>query len=432
MSFVRQKVDRVAAVLLAFGTEGLPESEARQIHAATIATIAIIGVSPAFTLLSLVNGMRLGSPAVLVTFMLSPTVLAPYAVLLNLGYADFAKIAFAAGANMVAFSYSWMFGIDAGLYFYAPALGLVPFFLFGLRQRLRLALFVALPPAAFVIAASFFQAPVRGFELSTDMLHQLWTLNFVSAFLVTACVFAVLAVMVRRAEERLARFSGAVSEYLDSSLVDRLKVGADVSLQVRHLTVFFTDLIGSTRTSFEMGKEQFSRMINEYVREMQEIIKAHGGYMEDVSGDGILGYVGNFETKGPERDAVEVVAMCLKMQERLAELVPRFRSAYGLPGDLRMRIGISSGEATVGKTAGARAIYTANGDVVNLGAKLERKIAEISSTGGILVSQATADLTRDRFYFTAHEIEIGGTRLKAYTVGGDRAGAPGIRGIASA
>jgi class 3 adenylate cyclase len=165
-----------------------------------------------------------------------------------------------------------------------------------------------------------------------------------------------------------------------------------------------------------MSNEAFGRMLDEYVREMQAIIVAHGGYIEDVSGDGILGYAGNFDSGGKRQDAIAVVALCIEMRRRLAALVPEFRQRYGLKSDLNVRIGISSGEATVGRTAGARAIYTANGDIVNLGAKLEKKVGEICATGGILVSQATADLIGDAYDLEPHRIEVEGAPLAVYRV----------------
>ncbi len=406
--------------LLAFGTRGLSESEARQVNVATLGTVAALAVSPFFTLQALLNGFPFFSLVSLVTFTVIPACLAPYVALASLGHVRLAKVAYSLGMNCIALAYAWAYGAGAGLYLYASALGLGPFFLFGRAERARLIFFVVLPVPLFALATTVFESPVSAIPIPPDVLRQVWMLNFVSSFLIVACVFAVTFLMVRRTEDRLAAFSAVVSEYLDGSLVERLRDGVDVSPSIRHLTVFFTDLVGSTRLSFEMGKERFGHMIHEYVREMQRIIKARGGYIEDVSGDGILGYVGNFASNGPERDATEVVEMCLEMRLRLTELLPRFRELYGLPNDLCVRIGVSSGEAAVGKVSGARALYTANGDVVNLGAKLEDKVRDIAPSGGILISHTTARLVGDRFPLTAHELDVDGLRIKAFLVGEGR------------
>ncbi|MCP5373155.1 MAG: adenylate/guanylate cyclase domain-containing protein [Hyphomicrobiales bacterium] len=246
---------------------------------------------------------------------------------------------------------------------------------------------------------------------------------FVEIAGVAAC-FLSLANAIRDAEDRLraangrlARFSDAVSEYLDPMLVGSLRDGGDVAPRLCFITVFFADLAGSTRISMAMDEAAFGDMLGAFVAEMQAIVKTHRGYLEDISGDGIFGYVGNFDSRGPAADAADAVAMAVAMQARLAELSVDFRARYGLPEPLHMRIGINSGEALVGKTSGARAIYTANGDIVNLGAKLEKKLKDLSDTGGVLLGPRTADLVAGRFDLTAHAVTVEGAEMTVCTVG---------------
>ena len=407
---------RAGKAILDFGTEGLSQARARQIQACTIGAIVVAGSGPSFAALSMHHGIPLWSLHVLSNWGLNVAVLLPFLILILLGFRDAARIAYALGVNISVFVFAWLSSFDGGLYFYVFALGLVPFFVFGFDEWRRLSFFVVLPVIAVVIESIYFDSPLPGFEISPEMMQQLWAMNLINSFLITVFVIAFLVWMLRSGELRMERFSGAVSEYLDSALVDRLRSADDVSPRVRPITVFFSDLIGSTRISFSMTKEAFGRMLNEYVREMQLIIKSRGGYIEDISGDGIFGYIGNFESHGREKDAIAVVTMCIEMRQRLTDLNHRFRELYGLDRDLDVRIGISSGEATVGRTEGARAIYTANGDVVNLGAKLERKISEIKPDGGILISGTTAGLVQGRFDLSRHELEIEGIGMDVFFV----------------
>ena len=218
------------------------------------------------------------------------------------------------------------------------------------------------------------------------------------------------------ANEKLAAFSRSVSEYLDPLLVQSLREGEDLSPRSCYLTVFFADLAGSTRISRQMNEQAFGDMLQEFVGRMQQVIKSYDGYLEDISGDGIFGYLGNFASLGPKEDAVHAVTAAIDMQAQLAALVPEFVARYGLPEPLKMRIGISSGEAQVGKTSGARAIYTANGDIVNLGAKLEQKLKELPEAGGILLSVATAELVKDRFELVPHSVVIEGHTTTVYSL----------------
>ncbi len=65
-----------------------------------------------------------------------------------------------------------------------------------------------------------------------------------------------------------------------------------------------------------------------------------------------------------------------------------------------------------------RAIYTANGDVVNLGAKLEKKVKDISARGGILLSESTGRCVAGDFRLEQHEMDIEGEALISYAVTG--------------
>ena len=221
---------------------------------------------------------------------------------------------------------------------------------------------------------------------------------------------------IQAANTHLSQFSKAVSDYLDPMLVSNLKDGGDLEPRVHFVTVFFADLVGSTRLSRTMNEESFGALIQEFVGEMQRVIKAHRGYLEDISGDGIFGYIGNFDSRGSESDAGEAIVMALEMQLRLADLSNEFQSRYGLSEPLRMRIGISSGNALVGKTAGVRAIYTANGDIVNLGAKLEQRLRDLTDGGGILISEQTAALVEGHFALDRHIVIIEGQEMGAYMV----------------
>jgi len=221
---------------------------------------------------------------------------------------------------------------------------------------------------------------------------------------------------LQAANAHMVRFSDTVSEYLDPMLVDSLREGEDLKPCLKFITVFFADLAGSTRISRMMDQEHFGSMIQEFASEMQHIVKMHRGYLEDISGDGIFGYIGNFDTAGQEQDARDAVDIAYAMQQRLAELNPKFQESYGLPEPLRMRIGLSSGEAQVGKSSGARSIYTANGNIVNLGAKLEQKLKELTDEGGILISRETANLIENNADFIERQVEIEGAQIPVYQI----------------
>ena len=93
--------------------------------------------------------------------------------------------------------------------------------------------------------------------------------------------------------------------------------------------------------------------------------------------------------------AIHAVNAALDMVDELE----RFRLERGL-ADFDVGIGIHSGPAVVGMLGCEQRLeYTAIGDTVNLGSRLEGMTKGIAR---ILVSQATRDLCGDTFLFTPH------------------------------
>jgi len=318
---------------------------------------------------------------------------------------------------------TYVLGWQSGLFVYVSIPLMVVFFLPDTRPGAKLALSALLLALMIGIIAMSFVMPATN-PYPSPLQEFSFVGNFVFMAAVNGAFALVFAQAVQAAEDglqaanaRLQHFAGAVSELLDPMLVGKLRTGADLSSDVRYLTVLFADLAGSTKLSQEMDDGAFGRMIDRFAAEMHAIIKRHGGFVEDISGDGILAYVGNFESGGPEEDAGAVVRMAVEMQQTLRDLNVGFAAEYDLPSPLQMRIGISSGEAFVGKSSGVRAIYTANGESVNLGAKLEQALKTLEPPDGILISQTTAGLIgADETDLTEHTLQIGGRSHAAFSV----------------
>lgn len=392
--------------------------EARKINIVTISSIVVALFMPGYSLIVLAATRETGfAPLPVLTPLAISLLYSVPLVLIHHGRGTAAKVVFYLLVNAQTAVMTKVYGFEVGTGHFLFALGLVPFLIFRGAKPFWLGCMLLLPLALYFVARTSFHAPIGGqYLVPASVIQQSNTFNLIVAYAVTVLVVYLFYNMLSEAQIQLEQFSVGVSEYLDADLVARIRDGVDLSPRIAVLTVFVADLIGSTRTSFMMNETAYGAMINRYVQEMQDIIKSHRGFIEDVSGDGILGYVGNFDSAGPAKDAIDAVELCVHMRARLAQLVPVFQATHGLPSDLGVRIGICSGEATVGKTAGARAIYTANGESMNLAAKLEKKVAEVAPAGGILISRATADLVGDRFELTPYSLDIEGSRIEAYLV----------------
>ncbi len=187
-----------------------------------------------------------------------------------------------------------------------------------------------------------------------------------------ALAFA-LALLVKYATEgRQKRFiQQAFAQYLNPELIDalvrepdRLRLGGEQ----RPLSIFFSDLERFTAISETMRPEALAELLNRYLTEMTDIILASGGTVDKYEGDAIIAF---WNAPTEHRDhPLRAVRAALDCQRRLAELRPSFQEICGR--ELRMRIGLNSGEAYVGNFGSTQKFdYTMLGDAVNLAARLE-------------------------------------------------------------
>ncbi len=149
----------------------------------------------------------------------------------------------------------------------------------------------------------------------------------------------------------------------------------------RIATVLYADVVGFTALAEHRDPEQVKRLIDGWFEQLAGDITAFGGVIDKVLGDGIVALFG--APIAHEDDAERAVRAGLHIQNRLAAAVDD-----GLV-PIQMRVGINTGEVLVGASAGGD--YTAMGDVMNLGARLE----QLADPGQVLVSAATRDATQE-------------------------------------
>ena len=133
-----------------------------------------------------------------------------------------------------------------------------------------------------------------------------------------------------------------------------------------------------------MAAEEVAARLNEYFEAMTTAIFAHRGMVNDFVGDGIIAFFGA-PLADPEH-ALNAVRSAAEMDRALAGLNARW-GASGLP-ELRMGIGIHTGQVFVGNIGGAaRVKYTVVGDPVNLASRVEGLNKELGTT--ILITDET-------------------------------------------
>ena len=112
----------------------------------------------------------------------------------------------------------------------------------------------------------------------------------------------------------------------------------------RHLTVLFSDLVGSTERSARFDLEEMSAIIRGYQNAVAREIERFGGYVARNMGDGVLAYFGY--PKAHKDDAERAVHAGLGLVDAVSKLA--------IPGieRLRARVGIATGPVVVGELIG--------------------------------------------------------------------------------
>jgi class 3 adenylate cyclase len=165
----------------------------------------------------------------------------------------------------------------------------------------------------------------------------------------------------------------------------RHKDDAKLAADRRRMTVLFSDIRGFTSMSERMPPEEVVTFLREYLTVMTEAVFKHGGTVDKYIGDAIMAlYNVPFEAPDHARCAVRTA---LEFQERLRPLAERFAAKYG--GTLACGVGIHTGDAVVGTIGSEQRLeYTAIGDTINLGSRLEGLTKEFNVP--IIMSEATA------------------------------------------
>jgi adenylate cyclase len=134
----------------------------------------------------------------------------------------------------------------------------------------------------------------------------------------------------------------------------------------RVVTVVFLDLRGFTDFVNKNSADEVMTVLSEYHQAIGPVVFDYEATLERFTGDGIMAFLGDPIPR--EDHAAQAVKMSIKLRSVVAEL----RKEWEDRGHkLSLGIGISTGEATLGKIGYEKRIdYAAIGSVTNLAARL--------------------------------------------------------------
>ena len=180
-------------------------------------------------------------------------------------------------------------------------------------------------------------------------------------------------------------FGAQAREACDHAGLGGSREGGDVpELPSGTVTFLFTDLEGSTRL-WEQYPEAMRPALERHDALLRDAVEQHGGNVVKTTGDGLHGV---FTTT---RDALDAA---LAAQGALAA------EPWGLPGELRVRMGLHTGDAVV-----------RDGDYYGPATNRAARVMAAAHGGQVVVSHATEEIVRDSLPDDVALVDLGEHRL---------------------
>lgn len=206
---------------------------------------------------------------------------------------------------------------------------------------------------------------------------------------------------------RRARVESDLSRFLPAAVAQSIASGASVIRlggERRAVSVLFADVVSFTPFAESSPPERVVVFLNQLFTTLSEVVFRHDGTVDKFIGDCVMAVFGAPAAQ-PDH-AARAVAAAEDMQRFVEAQAPAWQQEFGF--DVRLGIGINSGEAVVGNLGSdARMEYTVIGDVVNVAARLEA----LARPGHTLLTAEAAALAGSGFRFgSLGEVAIRGKR----------------------
>lgn len=202
------------------------------------------------------------------------------------------------------------------------------------------------------------------------------------------------------------QFTELFGQYVPPQLVEEMSRHPEsYSMDGRkaELTVLFSDIRGFTSISEGLGPDELTRLMNEYLTAMTEVVRKNRGTLDKYIGDAIMAFWG-----APVSDvqhARHAVVTAMQMQAALPAVNKTF-AAKNWP-EIKIGIGVNTGDMTVGDMGSVvRKAYTVMGDAVNLGSRLEGITKQYGVD--ILVGEGTRKAIGDIVFREVDRVQVKG------------------------
>ena len=252
-------------------------------------------------------------------------------------------------------------------------------------------------------------AEIYFIKSSGILLDFTWTL--ISQF-----ITATVAFYLRFREQYKLRqqIKKQFEHYLDPRQVKQLQNNPELLKlggEKKYATFLFTDVRGFTSLSESLPPEDVTYIMNKALTAQQKAVQKHGGMVDKYIGDAMMAiFNAPLDQLDHETKAVDCALDIIKNME---ELNKEFKNK-GIP-PVAIGIGINTGKAVIGNMGSeSRFDYTAIGDAVNTGARLESATKEVGVD--LLIGEDTARFNKNKLKLI-DEISVKGKEksLKVFT-----------------
>jgi class 3 adenylate cyclase len=160
--------------------------------------------------------------------------------------------------------------------------------------------------------------------------------------------------------------------------------GHDTHAEYKQVTVMFADVVHSMDIAATVGPERLREIMAELANRCTAVVQRYGGTVDKFTGDGIMAVFG--APVALEDHAIRACLAALGIQEETTRLAAEAKARDGI--DLRLRVGLNSGEVIAGEIGSGPFGYTAVGEQVGMAQRME----SAAPPGGVMLSDSTARL----------------------------------------
>ncbi|OBK52851.1 adenylate/guanylate cyclase domain-containing protein [Mycobacterium sp. 1081908.1] len=158
----------------------------------------------------------------------------------------------------------------------------------------------------------------------------------------------------------------------------------DAHAEYKQVTVLFADVVGSMEIAAAVGAERLLQIMADLADRCAAVVERYGGTVDKFTGDGIMAVFG--APVALEDHAIRACLAALGIQEETARLAAEVDRRDGI--ELRLRVGLNSGQVIAGEIGSGPFGYTAIGEQVGLAQRME----SVAPPGAVMLSVSTARL----------------------------------------